>query len=321
MVTDLKLILLPLALSWICLGAACTSPPLRETMTFAITMDARERVFVRSNLGPMFLDTGAPRCMIDEGLANRLKLARLEESANLVDVTGATVEAVAAVIPKLVIASKDPARPWEIHNLAVFVVKDFQKTSGVPMLLGMDVLNRRIWELNLQGAEIKFLSALPSGPDCTTVRVSSAGGRKTGTPAVPVQAEGAAPFYARVDTGYNGYLNVGKDAWEKVPVHSDSKRHGNSAGFLKTERTLRAVASSKIKVGNVTLVNCPVTLVEWRHHLIGVSLLRQTRLAIDWDRKKAVFRLPPHVMAEVAKAREKARAASPATAGSSGSAG
>jgi hypothetical protein len=72
----------------------------------------------------------------------------------------------------------------------------------------------------------------------------------------------------------------------------------------------KATAAREITVGNVTVVNAPIAQsqgCEWRDTLIGTSIWKHTTFAIDWDRKKAVFRTPHaflnHVRLEVSESR------------------
>ena len=280
------------------LGTSCQLGSRHGQVAIAVRLNEYNRVIMASDLGDVVLDTGSPISLMDADLALDQHLKKLSDTVLVKDASGAMIQAETALIERLSIPAKKGSVRWEMENIEVALIKGFRSqisVQGAPLILGAPVLKGRIVELDLAASEVRLLSRLPSGVNSQEVELQIVKTGRAGVPGIKVLVDGNLSFEGILDTGYGGHFALSNAAWEQVGALELPLRDEAGGGFIKQGAIQKGISTKSISVGNVTLRDAPVSRIAGAglpRNLIGISLLKRTSVAIDWDEEVAVFSTP-----------------------------
>jgi predicted aspartyl protease len=250
-----------------------------------------DQVYVESSLGPVLLDTGAEMCVVDAEFAQKMGLRRTGQTVQLSDFYGELKACEVAHVPAFSKTGRE-GEIWRLPEQEAVVVPDMKQRTRADFVVGLAFFKGSIVELDFLAKEMRLLRNLPFGMNCRRIPLRPAGGLSS----LEVTVADAGTFQAVMDTGMNGFFHLSAADWERLPRRAEEEvemnaEHGSVLSPAPARRKARAAAV--LTVGNMSLENAPVlTNVGSVRSTVGLSTLKHTCMALDWDGQMAVFSVP-----------------------------
>ncbi|MEN3942997.1 aspartyl protease family protein [Prosthecobacter sp. SYSU 5D2] len=276
-----------------CLAAGRHFATGRPQVIVPLTIE-RDHVYVQSSLGPVLLDTGAEIAVVDAEYAQKLGLPRTGQTVYLRDFYGEKQVCEVARVPAFSMTGHE-GKLWQVPEQEAMVLPGMKQRLRADFILGLTFFKGRIVELDFLAKEMRLLRNLPFGWNCRRLPLRPGDGLSS----LEVTVADAGAFQAVLDTGMNGFFHLSAADWERLSRQAEEEvavdeESGSALGPAPARKKARAAAV--LTVGNMSLENAPVlTNAGAVQSTVGLSVLKNTCMALDWDAQKAVFTAPSFI--------------------------